>query len=152
MENESGVELLNYLAQILLLQTPSYRKREFTFKPGSIDVQTWQHPRSKLWRCIDLVIVQRRWLYLISDSNVIRSAECYSDHKLVCLTYNLALPFAKRQPRRRTTQCFAVGDLISAVGSLVDDVVVASSTQAAYSHVLQGHRAEWLIKSSIKDQ
>ena len=32
VENESGVELLNYLAQILMLQTPSFRKREFTCK------------------------------------------------------------------------------------------------------------------------
>ena len=38
VENESGVELLNYLAQILLLQTPSFRKREFTCKPSSIHV------------------------------------------------------------------------------------------------------------------
>ena len=70
----------------------------------------------------------------------------------MCLTYNLALPIAKRQPRRRTTQCFAVGDLVSAVGSLVDDVVVASSTQAAYCHALQGHLAEWPIESSIEDK
>ena len=90
-ENESGVELLNYLEQILLLKIPSFRKRE-------IHLQTWQHPRSKLWHCIDLVIVQRRWLYLISDCHVIRLAECYSNHKLVCLTYNLTLLIAKRQP------------------------------------------------------
>ena len=96
--------------------------------------------------------MQRRWLYLISDCHVIRSLECYSDQKLVCLTYNLALPIAKRQQRRRTTQCFAVGDLISAVRSLVDDVVVASSTQAAYCQALQGHLAERPIESSIKDK
>ena len=81
-----------------------------------------------------------------------RGFMCYSDHQLVCLTYNLALPIAKRQPRRRTTQCFAVGDLVSAVGSLVDDVVAASSTQAAYCHALQGHLAEWPIESSIEDK
>ena len=45
-----------------------------------------------------------------------------------------------------------MGDLISAVRSLVDDVVVASSTQAAYCQALQGHLAEWPIESSIKDK
>ena len=70
----------------------------------------------------------------------------------MCLTYNLPLPLVKGQPRRRTTQCFAVGDLISAVGSLVDDVAVASSTQGAYCHALQGHLAERPIESSIEDK
>ena len=45
-----------------------------------------------------------------------------------------------------------MSDLISAVGSLVDDVVVASSTQAAYGHTLQGPLAEWPIESSIEDK
>ena len=45
-----------------------------------------------------------------------------------------------------------MGDLISAVGSLVDDVVVASSTQAAYCQELQSHLAEWPIEFSIKDK
>ena len=31
-------------------------------------------------------------------------------------------------------------------------MVVASSTQAAYCHVLQGHFAEWPIESSIEDK
>ena len=70
----------------------------------------------------------------------------------MCLTYNLALPIAKRQPRRRTTQSFAAGDLITAVRSLVDDVVVASSTQPAYCRALQGHLAEWPVKSSIENK
>ena len=68
--------------------------------------------------------------------------EYYSDDKIVCLTYNLPLPLVKRQPRRRTTQCFAVDDHISAVGSSVDDVVVPSSTQAGYRQALQGHLVE----------
>ena len=38
VENESGVEVLNYLTKILLLQTPSFRKRKFTCKPGIIHV------------------------------------------------------------------------------------------------------------------
>ena len=91
--------------------------------------------------------MRRRLLYLVSDCHAFHSAECYSDDKLVCLTYNLPLPLVKRQPRRRTSQCFAVDDHISAVGSSVDDVVVASSTQAAYRQALQGHLVEWPIES-----
>ena len=41
---------------------------------------------------------------------------------------------------------------ISAVGSSVDDVVVASSTQAAYRQALQGHLVERPIESSVEDE
>ena len=44
------------------------------------------------------------------------------------------------------------GDLISAIRSSVDGVVVALSTQAAYCQALQGHLAGWPIESSIKDK
>ena len=68
--------------------------------------------------------MRRRLLYLVSDCQAIHSAENYSDDTLVYLTYNLSLPLVKRHPCRRTTQCFAVDDHISVVGSSVDDVVV----------------------------
>ena len=64
----------------------------------------------------------------------------------------MPLSLVKRQPRRRTTQCFAVDDHISAVDSSVDDVVVAFSTQAAYRQALQGHLVEWPTKSSMEDK
>ena len=43
-------------------------------------------------------------------------------------------------------------DHISVVGSSVDDVAVASSTQAAYRQALQGHLVEWPIESSVEEK
>ena len=130
LENESGVELLEFLAQNALTVANIW------FPKKSLHLQTWQHPCSKLWHCKDFAIVWRRLLYLVSDCHVIHSVESYSDDKLVCLRYNFPLPLVKRQPRRRTTQCFAVDDHISAVGSSVDGVVVPSFTQAAYRLII----------------
>ena len=110
LENESGVELLELLAQNALTVANTW------FPKKTLHFQSWQHPCSKLWYCKDFAIVWRRLLYLVSDCHAIHSAECYSDEKLVCLTFNLPLPLVKRQLRRRTTQCFAVNDHISAVG------------------------------------
>ena len=91
LENESGVELL-----LLLLQTSGFRKRYFTCKPGSIHVLSCGIAKTS-------AIMRRRMLYLVSDCQAIHSAECYTDDKLVSLTYNLPLPLVKRQPRCRTT-------------------------------------------------
>ena len=146
LENESGVELLEFLAQNALTVANTW------FPKKRLHLQIWQHPCSKLWHCKDFAIV-RRWLwYLVSNCHAIHSTESYSDNKVVCLTCNLPLPLVKRQPRRRTTQCFAVDDHISAVGSSVDDVVVPSSTQAAYRQALQGRLVEWPIESSTEDK
>ena len=146
LENESGVDLLEFLAQndLTVANTCFPKKR--------LHLQTWQHPCSKLWHSKDFAIVWRRLFYPVSDCHAIHSADCYSDDKLVCLTYNFPLSLVKRQPRRRTTHFFAVDEHISAVGSSVDDVVVASSTQAAYRQALQGHLVERPIESSFEDE
>ena len=146
LENESCVELLEFLAQNALTVAYTW------FQKKRLHLQTWQHPCSMLWHCKDCANVRRQLLYLVSDCQAIHSVVYYSDDKLVCLTYNLPLPLVKRQPRRRTTQCFAVDDHISAVGSSVDDAVLASSTHSAYRQALQGHRVEWLIESSTEDE
>ena len=83
LENESGVELLEVLAQNALTVANTW------FPNKRLHLQTWQHPCSKLWHCKDFAIVMCRLLYLVSDCHAIHSAEYHSDNKLVCLTYNL---------------------------------------------------------------
>ena len=87
----------NFLAQNALTVANTW------FPKKRFHLETWQPPCTKLWHCKDLAIVRRRLLYLVSDCQAIHTAECYWDDKLVCLAYNLPLPPAKRQPRRRTT-------------------------------------------------
>ena len=76
LENESGVELLELLAQNALTVANTW------FPKKRLHLQTWQHPRSKLWHCKDCAIVRQRLLYLLPDCHAIHSAEYYSHDKL----------------------------------------------------------------------
>ena len=84
--NEAGVELLSFCAlnELAIMNT--------FFEKKSIHKHTWQHSGSKKWYCIDYVIMkqgQRRWC---SDVSVVRSAECWTDHKLLRARLYLLLP------------------------------------------------------------
>ena len=50
---------------------------------------TWQHPRSKQWHCIDYIITSQSDRRHCLDAQVIRSAECGSDHQLLCVRFFL---------------------------------------------------------------
>ena len=95
--NEAGVDLLSFCALNELAIMNSF------FEKKSIHKHTWQHPGSKKWHCIDYVIMkqgQRRWC---SDVSVVRSAECWTDHKLLRARLYLLLPpkTQKGQIRKR---------------------------------------------------
>lgn len=44
---------------------------------------TWQHPRSKHWHLIDYAITRKSDLKSIQDTRVMRSVECWTDHRLL---------------------------------------------------------------------
>ena len=44
---------------------------------------TWQHPGSKRWHCIDYIIMKQCQRHMCSDVSVLRSANCWTDHKLL---------------------------------------------------------------------
>ena len=45
---------------------------------------TWMHPRSKHWHMIDDIIVRQRALNDVVHTRVMPSAECHTDHRLIC--------------------------------------------------------------------
>ena len=51
--------------------------------------QTWQHPKSKQWSCIDFVITHQRDRRMCVDPSVRRGAECNTDHQMLCATLSL---------------------------------------------------------------
>ena len=54
------------------------------FEKKDVYKQTWQHPKSKKWSCIDFVVMkQHYWKYCV-DVPVRRGAFCNTDHNLVC--------------------------------------------------------------------
>ena len=67
--------------------------------------QTWQHPQTKTWHCIDYIITSqtKTWHcidYIVTsqrarrrcrDAHVLPTAECGSDHALLGMTFNLKI-------------------------------------------------------------
>ena len=75
--NEAGEVLLSWCSQngLLVMNT--------VFQKKSIQKYTWQHPGNKQWHCIDYVIMRQRQRQMCCDVSVLRSADCWTDHKLL---------------------------------------------------------------------
>ncbi len=92
--NTSGEELLSFLSMNEATVCNTWFRKKSTQK------QTWQHPRTKQWHCIDFVIVSQYTRRRCLDCQVITSAECGSDHSLLYMKFALCL---KRHHARRGT-------------------------------------------------
>ena len=44
---------------------------------------TWQHPGSKMWHCIDYILMRQSQRTFYQDVSVIRWAEYWTDHRLL---------------------------------------------------------------------
>ena len=83
--NDAGNDLLNFLSinEATVCNT--------WFRKNNIYKQTWQHPKSKHWHCIDFAIMRqqdwRRWL----DVAVQRGTECNTDHQLLCVKIRMSV-------------------------------------------------------------
>ena len=75
--NEAGREFLAFLA------TNEATICNTWFKKKKIRKYTWQHPRSKVWHCIDYAVVRQKNRRMCLDANVMRGAECHTEHKLL---------------------------------------------------------------------
>ena len=75
--NDAGRELLSFLSshQATICNT--------WFEKKAIHKQTWQHPKSRLWSCIDFVVMKQRDRRWCLDVAVKRGADCNTYHHLV---------------------------------------------------------------------
>ena len=101
--NESGEALLSWcsLNGLVVLNTVFEKKR--------IHKYTWQHPGNKKWHCIDYVIMRQIQRCVCCDVTVLRSADCWTDHKLLRAQLRADIPVKK--PRVATKNRFAVSAL-----------------------------------------
>ena len=53
------------------------------FRKKEIYKQTWQHPKSKKWHCIDYVIMRKVHRRKCVDVSVMRGANCNTDHRML---------------------------------------------------------------------
>eukprot|EP00117_Sycon_ciliatum_P033454 scpid42513/ scgid5633/ Probable RNA-directed DNA polymerase from transposon X-element; Reverse transcriptase len=81
--NSSGKELLDFLAMNNATICNTWHNKRQNLKP------TWQHPKSQKWHCIDYIITGQCDRMLCMDSQIIPSAECGSDHQLLCARFLL---------------------------------------------------------------
>ena len=85
--NESGQRLLELCTYHDLCIANSY----FRTKPQH--KVSWRHPRSKHWHQLDLIILRRASLKNVLHTRSYHSADCNTDHSLVCCRIRL-------QPKR----------------------------------------------------
>ena len=83
--NQAGEELLEFSsANQLSVMSTWFQKKSFKFG-------TWMHPANKQLHQIDLVLVRSREREICIDVQVMRGANCWSDHKMVRVKLRLGL-------------------------------------------------------------
>lgn len=81
--NENGQRLLELCSYHGLCVTNSY----FQTKPQH--KVSWGHPRLKHWHQLDMAVIKRASLKLVLLTCTYQSADCYTDHSLVCCKIRL---------------------------------------------------------------
>ena len=103
--NDSGRELLAFLAtnEATLCNTWFCKK--------DINKQTWKHPKTKKWHCIDFAIMRQRDRKRCLDACVKRGAECNTDHQLLRIKLRLTGKGGYHQLRTKKHKRFNVSQL-----------------------------------------
>ena len=81
--NENGQRLLELCTFHSLCVTNTY----FSTKPQH--KVSWRHPRSKHWHQLDMILVRRKSLKNVLLTRSYQSADCDTDHSLVCCNIKL---------------------------------------------------------------
>ena len=100
--NEDNEALLSWcsLNGLVVLNTVFEKK---------IHKYTIQHPGNKQWHCIYYIIMRLGQRHMCSDVTVLRTADCWTDHKLLQGQLRIYHPVMK--PRITVRKRFAVGAL-----------------------------------------
>ena len=107
MVNEAGAELLNFL---LLNGTTICNT---WFQKRNIHGQTWQHPKTRNWHCIDYVMMREKDHRRCVDVEVKRGAECHTDHQLLRAKLLMARQWF-RKGKKMASKRYAVSHLSDA--------------------------------------
>ena len=101
----AGKELLSFLSlnQLTICNTWFTKRSQY--------LQTWQHPHTKRWHAIDFIVTHQRDRRLCRDCRVVCTADCGSDHRMVCLTLVLPHAYFSRQKSAPKRPRFDVSQL-----------------------------------------
>ena len=82
------------------------------FTKKDIQKQTWQHPKSKKWHCIDYAVLRQKDRRRCLDACVKRGAECNTDHQLLRIRVKVQRRRGWQQPStKKHTSKFAIAHL-----------------------------------------
>ena len=101
--NDAGEELLEFCSSNHLTIMNSW------FEKKDIHLGTWMHPATKRFHTIDLIVMRASQRRFCTDVQVMRGANCWTDHKMVRAKLSVR-PFHS-QSRKRVTIPFAVHHL-----------------------------------------
>ena len=87
--NEVGTSLLTFCALHGLCVMNTWYEKKDMYK------YTWQYPGSKMWHCIDYILMHQSQRKFCRNVSVICRADCWTDHKL--LRAKVALHKLRRQ-------------------------------------------------------
>ena len=75
--NESGAVLISFCTLNCLSIMKTY------FEKCDVHKYTWQDPGSKLWHCIEFILMRQCQRKFCHDVSVLCKAVCWTDHKLL---------------------------------------------------------------------
>ena len=140
--NEAGRELLIFCALNELTITNTF------FEKKSIHKNTWQHPGSKKWHCIDFVIMRQSQRRLCADVSVLRCADCWTDHKL--LVAKVQLHIQPKSPSNKIRGHFAVAGLRNSAVRMKFSKSVMDEVNGKW-HAEAGGEEKWkVLEESMK--
>ena len=93
--NDAGEEFLEFCTtnHLSVMNTMSY------FQKKDIHLGTWMHPATKRFHMIDYVVMRTNQRKFCNDVQVMRGANCWSDHQMVHAKLTVKLP--KLQQKKR---------------------------------------------------
>ena len=133
--NDAGRELLAFLeTNIALVCNTLFQKK-------NINKQTWRHPKSKQWHCIDFAIMRQSDRKRCLNATVMRGAECHTDHQLLCVKVRVSGKGYHRKPAIRPKR-FNVNKLSKESKELV----------AFQEEIVSRTQAKWPCGGSAEDK
>ena len=143
--NDAGKELLGFLSiqQATVCNT--------WFKKKEIHKQTWKHPKSKKWSCIDYVIMHQKERKMCLDVTVKRGAECNTDHNFVCAKIRIKKSVHRiRELANKAGRRFDVGKLTNNKDK--NDEHEQSKKEEFQEKVLDDVKSAWPEEGTINEK
>ena len=150
--NGNGQLLLQFCQEFGLMITNTCFRQKDKFKI------TWKHPRSRHWHILDYVIVRRRNIRDVLSVRCMRSAECWTDHRLMRATMSLyvirKIRYDVRVPKHIDVSQLSSGEKQVSLREAVQSITITEEKEPskAFSEKLYKTAASVLGYSKAKNQ